>query len=407
MRSLAAVLLLLCRGSLHTSQAGGTALHTLQTGGAALHTPQTGGAALHGRPNALRVRVSGQHFVTADGRSFQWRGITAFRLLEYVAHGREAEADRFLAWAHGKGLTVARVLAMAKNVMDLSPADGRAALPRLLELAARHRMIIEVVALADTRDVPVDREEHLAALGRIIAGHGNAVLEVANEPVHPTQADDVQKPEVLMHLRTRVPAAVPVALGSVEWGEGFAGADYVTWHVPRNTSHEGWGHVLAIAEGASIARQFKKPVVSDEPIGAGARFEPGRRDDVPARFRAAALLTRLAGLGATFHHQGGLQATIPAGRELECFNGWNAAWLLLPRQIERDGVFRRAGDDGAAVTSFSQDRALAVFERQIANVAWVLVVNPRAGFSATWATGWRVTRVRRLQGAWIITARRG
>jgi hypothetical protein len=353
-----------------------------------------------------QLHVADRQFVTSDGRPFQWRGITAFRLLEYVAHGREQDADRFLAWAHRRGLTVTRVLAMGKNVMDLKPAEGRAALPRLLELADRHRMIIEVVALADTRDVPVNREEHLAALGGIIAEHGHAVLEVANEPAHPTQADDVQKPETLARLRTRVPAAVPVALGSIEWGEGLADADYVTWHVPRSTSHEGWGHVLAIAEGDALARRWKKPLVSDEPMGAGPRFEAGRRDDVAARFRAAALLTRLVGLGATFHYEGGLQTTIPTGRELECFNGWNAAWTLLPADVERAGVFRRAGDDGAAVASFSQDRALAVFERQIGNVAWVLVVNPRAGLSATWATGWNVERVRRLKGAWIITARR-
>jgi hypothetical protein len=37
----------------------------------------------------------------------------------------------------------------------------------------------------------------------------------------------------------------------------------------------------------------------------------------------------------------------------------------------------------------------------------VLVVNPRAGFSATWARGWNVARVRRFDGAWIIMARRG
>jgi hypothetical protein len=220
-------------------------------------------------------------------------------------------------------------------------------------------MVIEVVALADTREIPVDREEYLAALGRIIVERRHAVLEVANEPGHGTQAPDVHRSEVLAGLRARVPAAVPVALGSVEWGDGFADADYVTWHVPRLTSHEGWGHVLAIAEGDALARRWKKPLVSDEPIGAGSRFEPGRRDDVPARFRAAALLTRLVGLGATFHYEGGLQAAIPAGRELECFN-----------------------------------------------VAWVLVVKPRAGFSATWGAGWNVERVRRLEGAWIIRARR-
>ena len=364
------------------------------------------GAALHTVTIPDRVRVTGTQFVHSDGGPFHWRGITAFRLLEFVARGREAEADRLLAWAHTRHLTVARVFAMGRNVMDLPPQDGRAALPRLLEIAGRHRMAIEVVALVDTRDIPVDREEHVAALGRIVSQHGNGVLEIANEPVHPTQAQDVHKPDVLAALRARVPPSVPVALGSIERGDGFAAGDYVTWHVPREATHDGWGHVLAIAEGGAILRARRKPVVSDEPIGAGERLEPGRRDNSPARFRAAALLTRLVGLGATFHYQGGLEGTIPAGRQLECFNAWNSAWTLLPVDIERRGAFRRAGESGAAVASYSTDRALGVYERQVGDTAWVLVIDPRPSFSATWAGGWRVVGVRRLDGAWIITARK-
>ena len=366
----------------------------------------SGGPVLDGPPVQRRLGVRGQQFVTADGRPFDWRGITAFPLLEFVARGREADADRFLAWARARHLTVARVLAMGRNVVSLSPEAGRAALPRLLEMARRHQILIEVVALADTRDVPVDRDEHVGAIGRLIREHGSGVLEIANEPVHPTQAPEVQKPDVLARLRARVPAIVPVALGSIERGEGFAAGDYVTWHVPREASHGGWGHVLAIAEGEAILRARRKPVISDEPIGSGDRLEPGRRDDSPPRFRAAALLTRLVGLGATFHYQGGLQGTVPVGRQLECFNAWSSAWTLLPPDIERRGTFRRAGEPGAAVASYSTDRALGVFERQTADTAWVLVIDPRPSFSAAWADGWRVSRVRRLDGAWIITARK-
>ena len=362
--------------------------------------------AFAGRPAHSQLHVNDRQFVTAEGRPFHWRGITAFRLLELVAHGREADAERYLRWAHDEGLTVARVLAMATNLFTLSPQDGRAALPRLLQIARRHQMNIEVVALADTRDLHVDLDDHVAAIGRIIAEHGNGVLEIANEPVHPTQAADVHKTDVLSRLRRRVAATVPVALGSIERGEGFAAADYVTWHTPRRISDNGWGHVLAIVEGDAMLRTWNKPVVSDEPMGAGERFEPGRRDDVPARFRAAALLTRLVGLGATFHYQGGLQAAIPTGRQLQCFKVWNSAWTLLPADIERRGVFRRAGEPGAAVASFSTDRALAVFERQVDNAAWILVINPRPSFAATWADGWRIDRVRRFEGVWIITARR-
>jgi hypothetical protein len=117
-------------------------------------------------------------------------------------------------------------------------------------------------------------------------------------------------------------------------------------------------------------------------------------------------MSRLAGLGATFHYESGLRTAIPTGRELECFEAWNSAWTLLPRDIETRGAFRRPGEGGAAVASFSGDKALAVVERQDDANVWVLVVNPRPSFSVVWRNGWRVERVRRFDGAWLITARR-
>jgi hypothetical protein len=147
-------------------------------------------------------------------------------------------------------------------------------------------------------------------------------------------------------------------------------------------------------------------VISDEPIGAGPKLQPGRRDDEPDRFRAAALLTRLAGLGATFHYEGGLHARIPEGRELACFNAWNEAWTLLPGDIEQRGVFREAGGEGAAVRGFDRGRALAVFERQDAHRAWVLVVRPTGSVSLQWTEGWSGRTVTRTAGADIIIAER-
>ena len=49
---------------------------------------------------------------------------------------------------------------------------------------------------------------------------------------------------------------------------------------------------------------------------------------------AAAALTGLAGLGATFHYESGLQAGIPTGKELECFTavvGGVAAVAGMPK----------------------------------------------------------------------------
>ena len=211
------------------------------------------------------------------------------------------------------------------------------------------------------------------------AAHPNAVLEIANEPVHPSQSPEVHKPDVLAALAARLPREIPVSLGSIERGDGFGEGDYLTWHSPRESGRGGWGHVLALAEGADILARWKKPVVSDEPIGAGPALLPGRRDDAPARFRAAALLTRLAGLGATFHYEAGLQALVPGGRELECFNAWNEAWTLLPADVERRGVFRAGGTSGSVVAVYDRERDPRDLRTQsTAASGWVLVLGDEA-----------------------------
>jgi hypothetical protein len=359
------------------------------------------------KPRAVptRLRVDGTRFVASDGGLFEWRGITAFRLVDYVADGQEAQAARYLEWAARQGLTVVRVLTMMGGQFDLRPEDGRRALPRVLELASQHGLYVEVVAFAGTADIPVQLQEHVDEIGRILATHPNGVLEIANEPVHPSQSAEVHKPEVLKTLAARVPAGIPIALGSIERGDGFGDGGYITWHAPRESGRGGWAHVTALATGAELLSRWKKPVVSDEPIGAGGIFQPGRRDDGPARFRAAALLTRLVGLGATFHYEAGLQARVPEGRELECFNAWNEAWSMLPADVERHGSFRIAGAPGGIVATYDRERLIGVYERADDAAGWVLVLGDDTE-ELTLGTGWRVRETRRIEGGLLLSVSR-
>jgi hypothetical protein len=162
-------------------------------------------------------------------------------------------------------------------------------------------------------------------------------------------------------------------LGAVEGGDGYgAGGTYATWHAPRSNEPDGWGHVLKVAEGAALLGKFRKPLVSDEPIGAAAAHIPGRRDSEPRRFAAAAAVTRLAGLGATFHYEGGLQAKIPSGSELACFTAWSAALAALAG-LPDGGRFLTATEAGALVTPKG---ARAVFARDYRTQIWLVVVDP-------------------------------
>lgn len=352
------------------------------------------------------LQIGGTSFQTPRGTPFQWRGISSFRLLEMVAHGRRSEAAAFLDWAAARKLTVVRVFSTAKHLFELTPEDGERALPELLEMAAARGLYLEVVALADTADRPMNEEAHVRAIGAIAVEHWNAIVEIANEPAHSTQNRRLHDARELKRLAALVPDVVPVAWGSAEKDPAFAGGDYATMHFPRSSGSGGWGHVLALARGAALISDWHKPVVSDEPIGAAQDLVAGRRDNDPGRFRAAGLLTRLAGLGATFHYEGGLQSRAPSGRELECFDAWNESWALLPGDIERDGILRAAGEAGAAVRAFSPQAARAVFERQRGDAAWALAIDVRGEPALQWGAGWSQTEVRRLDRVWLMTARR-
>ena len=136
---------------------------------------------------------------------------------------------------------------MADVLFKPSPAEGQRALPRLLELAQSRGLYVEVVALVDTTTIHVDPPGHIKAIGEICARYPNALLEIANEPVHPTQAKRLHDATYLKTLLALVPAGVPVSLGSVENGDGFAAGTYVTWHAPR-AGKGGWP--AQIAHGA-------------------------------------------------------------------------------------------------------------------------------------------------------------
>ena len=267
-------------------------------------------------PAAGRLTVAGTSFVKPDGQPFVWRGVTAFRLVEFVAHGRTGDADAYLAWAASRHVTIVRVLAMADGLFPLSPADGQHAVGGMLELAKRRGLYVEVVALADTARLRVDAPRAVKSIGTICAAYDNCLLELANEPGHPTQAAALHDPAYVKSLAALVPKGVLLSFGSVEYGDGFGGGDFVTWHAPRAYP------VAALDAGAMLLKRFKKPVISDEPIGAAETTVPGRRASDPEVFRQMARRSKQLGLGATFHYEGGLQARVPEGRELACFEAW-------------------------------------------------------------------------------------
>jgi len=272
-----------------------------------------------------RLGARGTDIVCRDGARFQWRGVTAFALLEQIAHGRRRDADAYMRWARETGFNVVRVLAMADVLFKLTPDEGQRLMPTLFEMAALRGLYVEIVALADTAHYGMDLaalRAQVAATGGIAAGHANVVVQVANEHYHPTQSRELHDPDVLAELGRLVPAEVlytesPAAEDSALVPAG----EYVTRHLSRSGRPAEMLERVELLRG--LAARVSKPVVNDEPIGAGELEQPGRRLSDPGFFRALASRTSAAGLaGGTFHCEDGLLARIPGPVQQACARAW-------------------------------------------------------------------------------------
>ncbi len=356
-----------------------------------------------------RLRVDGRAFRAAGGSRFSWRGLTAFRLVELIAHGQQAQAVSVLDWAKAHGVTVVRVLTMADVLFKLSPDEGRSALPRLLKLAMSRGLYVEAVALADTGRIPVALDEQVKAIGAVCAAAPNCLLELANEPwARHTQSRETGDPARLRALRAVVPAGVPVSLGSASADDSdeLAAGDYVTVHIAREDGDRGWRHVTRMQVAEELSARTGKPVVDDEPIGAAEASQPGRRDADPNRWFAKGVLARMLGIGATFHYEGGLQGHVPRGREAACFDAWRRGLDSLPAGVEDRTAFARPGAADAAVLAFDRSRALGVFVAQGLREAWAVAVGATGNPAIRWREGWRPTSTRNHPGVIIVKAAR-
>jgi hypothetical protein len=263
--------------------------------------------------------------VCEDGARFQWRGVTAFALLEQVAHGRGTDADAYIRWASTTGFNLVPVLAMADVLFKLPPDEGRRHPASLFERASAHGLYVEIVALADTARFEMTADgvrEQVAAVGRIAAGHPNAVVQTANEHYHPTQRRELHAVRIFAELGRLIPAQVLFTASAAlkDSAEEPQGA-FITRHLSRSgTPSQLLERVQLLGR---LATQTGKPLVNGEPVGAAERAEPGRRRADPGFFRELARRTTAARLaGGTFHCEDCLQVRVPGPLQQACARAW-------------------------------------------------------------------------------------
>jgi len=272
-----------------------------------------------------RLSTRGTAIVCSDGTPFQWRGVTAFALLEQIAHGRRLDADAYMQWARATGFNLVRVLAMAEVLFTLTPEEGRQHMAALFRMAAERGLYVEIVALADTArfgTTALGLREQVAAVGTIAAGHPNAVVQIANEHYHPTQSRELHDAAALRELARLIPSRVlytesAAAEDTATEPQGM----YITRHLSRGGSPARMIERVRLL--GRLAVEAGKPLVDGEPIGAAERDEPGRRLADPGFFRDLARQMSAAGLaGGTFHCEDGLLARVPGPVQRACARAW-------------------------------------------------------------------------------------
>lgn len=355
------------------------------------------------------LRVVGRALVAArDGAPFRWRGITAFRLLEQVAHGREDEARAFLRWAHDAGFSVVRVLSMASGLFRLTPQDGIEALPRLVTLVEEADLYLHLVALADTASSIAAHMDHAAYCSALMARvqvrptARVALFEVANEPYHGTQETRLHEQAYLRQCAAMANAvnlrAVPIALGAAASDESteMAGPGTIVAHLDR--SRDPWNMVRRVRELELVSSSTGHHVINSEPDGFGEREQSTRMDGTPyhrqvnpALAFTFGVLGRIFEVSSTFHCEDGLAAVVPGPVQQSC-----AAAFIEGTRVVADDVrltFVNTGWAGAPVAAFNTATCVRAYTGTRGDWGITVLLGLSGDPGVQWANGWAPGRV--------------
>jgi hypothetical protein len=323
------------------------------------------------RPKLSRLHMQGRSGLhDTSGRYVPMRGVSAFQLIEFVAHGREKEAKAFIDAM--RPANVFRVFVMLdKGMFTLTPEDGLNALPATLDLAARKGVYLHLTVFAGTRDTHgLDYFGIADRIGAICAAKpACAAVELANEinPVHASQDERFGDLNFLLQLRARVRVhgEIPVSLGSShdssDESDALKDGDYLTIHGDRADGDEGWRWVRHTNEQRVLGDRVGNYPWNDEP----------RRDDLGCdKHLALGALTQMFRIGDTFHYGNGRYAQLPDAAELRAFQCRARGWGLIPDGWS--GGYMNAGFAGSPVKGFAN--AVRIYSSVNGNQAYSLVL---------------------------------
>ena len=339
------------------------------------------------------LTARGRHLYAGD-RPFQIRALSEFDLVHLARIGNVDEVARRMDRAKAANRNVLRVLLMAKNLFDLSPAmPGYIEAQRAVETMAHERGLrVEWVIFADATQVMPSHAERERFLDQILSvllpvDPVNLVNESRkNWDAKPT---DPALLNMVAHVRREGftcslsdPSDVvddpitgePLRSSLVTLAQH---GPILVLHAERKARDQRWAGWVDHLKGFNeVAFDLDRVLYHQEPMGAASVYQDGRRDNRPLAHLAASLVCAVMQMGYCYHYISA-QSDARPGLDL-C-----AAAALVPCGPE--WTPRNAGTGGACVTKFNGYDKIRSCDN--GREAWAVGYGYRGG-TVEWAGGW-------------------
>jgi len=345
-------------------------------------------------PSISEVRVDGLVFRNKDNSIFPYRGVSAFLLLRRLLEGDVAGVKSYCDYWSKLGYTVLRVFSQVNWTGSPGPglypidysSNYWATVDKLFTIAAGYNLHVEFVHHTFAYDLDA-MAQWSASCTKATVLHKNVFEEIANEP--PRNGIDISA--LLGKINTSL-FKNPWSTGQYDPTTLPAGT-YCTPHTPRDNE---WPrkakNLLEYRQGggpeAPTDPAMQRPIVADEPMGAGEVDIPGRRSTNKLDFYTYAALSQLYGAGSTFHHEDGLNANLPGPIQAECasFFAKGAQAIWTDAQL---GQYTRVGLSSSPI---EEDDTLRTYGMILGKLAIFVRVRPNAPLaSAKLKPGWVIT----------------
>lgn len=350
-----------------------------------------GGGRSSGGGVAGRIRIDGRFFVN-DAGTFRPLFASALSILVKPLEEQAAVLEEDAAL----GFNGIRVFAGDLGWAGQTPDGARAALPGLLEAAAARGLYVYVSAITGSIS-GFDVAAHLRDVAAMCAAAPNALLQIANEPWHPSQSREVNDVAWLLALARRVvPAGVPYDLGAAAQDEVDGDGQYPTDGGAFNDAHldrgrDKYNQVRRVREIAGISENTRKPAISGEPIGAAEQSVSGKRESDPAFFWILGCLSRGFEVGTVFHSDDGLQARLLEPNQKACATAFVAGFRSLDTAARL--TFKNTGWDDSPIAAADFKKIVRAYSFIEGGRGYTVLVGLNGDPAVQFKNGWRQLEV--------------